>query len=76
MYWQTKLSSNEEIHFPDHLVDKMAQLTDGFSFAYLNEALYLVRHHETNISSHIPSSVSSLIIFADTGGDKPSFAPN
>lgn len=54
MYWQTKLSS-EEIDFPGHLVDQVAQLTDGFSFPYLNEALYVARHHETNIGSHIIS---------------------
>jgi len=37
-YWQTKLSSNKEIDFPDRLVDEVAQLTDKFSFAYLKEA--------------------------------------
>jgi len=37
-YWQTKLSSNKEIDFPDHLIDEVAQLTDKFSFAYLKEA--------------------------------------
>ena len=52
LYWQSKLSSNKEIDFPDHLVDEVAQLTDRFSFAYLKEALYVASNHEAAISSH------------------------
>ncbi|KAF4575048.1 hypothetical protein EYR36_006404 [Pleurotus pulmonarius] len=37
-YWQTKLESNDEIEFPDVLVDEVAGLTERFSFAYLKEA--------------------------------------
>ncbi|KAF7432983.1 hypothetical protein PC9H_004927 [Pleurotus ostreatus] len=37
-YWQTKLASNDEIEFPDALVDEVAGLTERFSFAYLKEA--------------------------------------
>ncbi|KXN89597.1 hypothetical protein AN958_05464 [Leucoagaricus sp. SymC.cos] len=37
-YWQKKLSDNLEIDFPDVLVDSVARLTQGFSFAYLKEA--------------------------------------
>ncbi|KAF9569095.1 P-loop containing nucleoside triphosphate hydrolase protein [Agrocybe pediades] len=37
-YWQKKLAANVEIDFPDRLVDKVARLTDRFSFAYLKEA--------------------------------------
>lgn len=55
LYWQTKLSSNKEIDFPDHLVDEVAQLTDRFSFAYLKEVLYVASHHETSIGSHVIS---------------------
>lgn len=47
-YWQTKLSSNKEIDFPDHLVDEVAQLTDKFSFAYLKEALYVASLPSSN----------------------------
>ncbi|KAJ7750905.1 P-loop containing nucleoside triphosphate hydrolase protein [Mycena metata] len=36
-YWQNKLKSNEEIDFPDALVDEAAEQTDKFSFAYLKE---------------------------------------
>ncbi|EAU84381.2 ATP-dependent Zn protease [Coprinopsis cinerea okayama7 len=37
-YWQKKLSGNEEIDFPDKMVDEIAEITDRFSFAYLKEA--------------------------------------
>ncbi|KAG8761767.1 hypothetical protein FRC12_009343 [Ceratobasidium sp. 428] len=37
-YWQRKLKTNKDITFPDSLVDKIAELTAGFSFAYLKEA--------------------------------------
>ena len=74
-YWQTKLSSNKEIDFPDHLIDEVAQLTDKFSFAYLKEALCVPRHHEIWISSYFISlSVSSLVIFVSIEGDKPVFS--
>lgn len=38
VYWQNKLKGNEEIDYPDSLVDKVAGATDRFSFAYLKEA--------------------------------------
>ena len=38
-YWQKKLESNEEIDFPDALCDGIASITDGFSFAYIQEAM-------------------------------------
>ncbi|KAF9481812.1 P-loop containing nucleoside triphosphate hydrolase protein [Pholiota conissans] len=37
-YWQKKLGPNREIEFPDRLINKVARLTDRFSFAYLKEA--------------------------------------
>ncbi|KAF8450498.1 P-loop containing nucleoside triphosphate hydrolase protein [Boletus edulis BED1] len=37
-YWQKKLEDNDEISFPDSLVEEVAGLTQGFSFAYLKEA--------------------------------------
>lgn len=37
-FWQGKLKSNKAIAFPDELCGKMADITDGFSFAYLQEA--------------------------------------
>ncbi|KAG8717124.1 hypothetical protein FRC08_008159 [Ceratobasidium sp. 394] len=37
-YWQRKLKNNKDISFPDSLVEKVADQTAGFSFAYLKEA--------------------------------------
>lgn len=39
-YWQEKLKDNDEISFPESFVEEVADLTQGFSFAYLKEALY------------------------------------
>lgn len=38
-YWQKKLSDNEELEFPDKLAPAAAKITNGFSFAYLQEAM-------------------------------------
>ncbi|KAI9831806.1 MAG: hypothetical protein M1819_004703 [Sarea resinae] len=37
-YWRGKLSENEEIQFPTRLCGAIARITDGFSFAYMQEA--------------------------------------
>jgi SpoVK/Ycf46/Vps4 family AAA+-type ATPase len=37
-YWQAKLTGNNDVDFPDKLVDRIGALTSGFSFAYLKEA--------------------------------------
>lgn len=39
VYWQKKLAENERIKFPNKLLDDFAAKTDGFSFAYMKEAL-------------------------------------
>ncbi|KAF2139487.1 uncharacterized protein K452DRAFT_320160 [Aplosporella prunicola CBS 121167] len=36
-YWRKKLESNKTIGFPSELCPVIASLTDGFTFAYLNE---------------------------------------
>jgi len=36
-YWQGKLINNDEVEFPDRLAVEVADLTYGFSFAYLKE---------------------------------------
>jgi SpoVK/Ycf46/Vps4 family AAA+-type ATPase len=38
-YWQTKLSDNDDIQFPDKMCPAVAKITKGFSFAYLQEAM-------------------------------------
>ncbi|KAK5214358.1 hypothetical protein LTR47_004416 [Exophiala xenobiotica] len=37
-YWQKKLRDNKEIEFPDEICQAAAKITDGFSFAYIQEA--------------------------------------
>lgn len=37
-YWKKKLASNKSIAFSKALVEHIASITDGFSFAYLKEA--------------------------------------
>ncbi|UNI20561.1 hypothetical protein JDV02_006637 [Purpureocillium takamizusanense] len=37
-FWQGKLAPNRDIEFPDELCTAIARITDGFSFAYLQEA--------------------------------------
>jgi transitional endoplasmic reticulum ATPase len=38
-YWQTKLSDNDDVEFPDKLCPAIAKITKGFSFAYMQEAM-------------------------------------
>lgn len=38
-YWQKKLADNEDLDFPDKLCPAIAKITNGFSFAYLQEAM-------------------------------------
>jgi transitional endoplasmic reticulum ATPase len=38
-YWQKKLESNKDVDFPDTLCGAIAGITDGFSFAYIQEAM-------------------------------------
>lgn len=37
-FWQRKLADNKEIEFPDRLCEVVADKTDKFSFAYIQEA--------------------------------------
>lgn len=37
-FWKRKLAGNKEIEFPDRLCGAIADITDGFSFAYIQEA--------------------------------------
>ncbi|KAI9574647.1 P-loop containing nucleoside triphosphate hydrolase protein [Boletus coccyginus] len=47
-YWQEKLKDNDEISFPESFVEEVADLTQGFSFAYLKEAFVLTLVRITN----------------------------
>lgn len=37
-FWQRKLADNKDLDFPDKLCGKVAEITDKFSFAYMQEA--------------------------------------
>ena len=37
-FWQRKLADNKDVEFPDKLCKAIADITDGFSFAYIQEA--------------------------------------
>jgi ATP-dependent 26S proteasome regulatory subunit len=37
-YWQKKLKDNKDVEFPDKICKAVADITDGFSFAYIQEA--------------------------------------
>jgi transitional endoplasmic reticulum ATPase len=37
-FWQKKLKSNKDVEFPDVLCERIAKITDKFSFAYMQEA--------------------------------------
>lgn len=37
-YWKSKLAKNKTIEFPPELSESIADITEGFSFAYLKEA--------------------------------------
>lgn len=77
-YWQGKLQGNKKISFPDSLVKEIASETDGFSFAYLKEALcvpFRVRLVLYAFSrNRVTDSVSSLVLLAGLeDDDKPEF---
>lgn len=37
-FWQRKLKDNKDVEFPDEICEATAKITDGFSFAYIQEA--------------------------------------
>ncbi|GME28395.1 ATPase AAA+ type core [Neofusicoccum parvum] len=55
-FWKNKLKGKKSIEFPDKLCPAIADITDGFSFAYLQEAfvatlLELARSGDDNMNS-------------------------
>jgi transitional endoplasmic reticulum ATPase len=38
-YWQSKLADNDDVDFPDKICPAVAKITNGFSFAYLQEVM-------------------------------------
>jgi transitional endoplasmic reticulum ATPase len=37
-FWQAKLKDNKDVEFPDKMCEAVSLITDGFSFAYMQEA--------------------------------------
>jgi transitional endoplasmic reticulum ATPase len=71
-FWRMKLAENDEIEFPVALVKAIANITDGFSFAYIQEAfvasLLLIAgdndaaemgSSEGNVASHLQLAMES-----------------
>ncbi|KEY74006.1 hypothetical protein S7711_02599 [Stachybotrys chartarum IBT 7711] len=61
-FWQRKLSVNKEIEFPDELCKAIAEITDKFSFAYIQEAfiatlLAIARKNEDSADDAVDSDL-------------------
>ena len=72
-YWRAKLLKNETVAFPNELASIIAQLTEGFSFAYLKELfvmslLSLVRGFKGDDFEIVDAEEAAS---ADSGDDKP-----
>ncbi len=64
-YWQKKLRDNKEIEFPDEICQAAAKITDGFSFAYIQEAfvtalLSIAREKEVTVEAEERDVVGEL----------------
>jgi transitional endoplasmic reticulum ATPase len=67
-FWQKKLKSNKDIEFPDELCRAIAEITDKFSFAYIQEAfvaalLAIAGRSKEKLTK--PSCVDAWILVAD-----------
>ena len=62
-YWQSKLSDNDDIEFPDRLCKAIAEITDKFSFAYMQEAFVATllaiarRSHSSSLNGSLRARV-------------------
>jgi hypothetical protein len=55
-YWQRKLGDNDDVPFPDEICRAASEITDGFSFAYIQEAFVaalLAIAAEANIDAEV-----------------------
>ncbi|RYP53498.1 hypothetical protein DL768_001535 [Monosporascus sp. mg162] len=64
-FWQSKLADNKEIEFPDKLCKAIAEITDRFSFAYMQEAfvaalLAIARRSESTTSDEDEGLISDM----------------
>ncbi|KAL9949489.1 hypothetical protein D7B24_004474 [Verticillium nonalfalfae] len=74
-FWQAKLKSNKEIEFPDRLCRAIAEITDKFSFAYIQEAfvaaLLALARRGTGAGERRTSGASAdaWVVVSDDAGD-------
>lgn len=58
-FWQHKLADNKDLEFPDKLCTAIAEITHGFSFAYIQEAfvaaLLVIARDAEDILKYEPS---------------------
>ncbi|KAF4948583.1 hypothetical protein FSARC_13703 [Fusarium sarcochroum] len=67
-FWQGKLKTNKDIEFPDKLCRAIAEITDKFSFAYIQEAfvatlLAIARRSKANPT--VRSSAEAWVLVSD-----------
>ncbi|KAJ3553044.1 hypothetical protein NPX13_g10974 [Xylaria arbuscula] len=65
-FWQRKLTDNKEIEFPDELCEAIANITDKFSFAYMQEAfvaalLAIARRPSDDVRSECSSTHRKMV---------------
>lgn len=81
-YWRQKLLKNNTVEFPDELCSIIAQLTEGFSFAYLKELfvmalLSLVRGFKDDNFENMEADEAAIASSSDTvaSTNEPTAAP-
>ncbi|RTE69722.1 hypothetical protein BHE90_015894 [Fusarium euwallaceae] len=70
-FWQEKLRPNKDIEFPDKLCRAIAEITDKFSFAYIQEAFVatlLAIARRSKAKPTIRSSAEAWVLVSDDFG--------
>jgi len=73
-YWQKKLEGNQTVHLDQELADKIVDKTDGFSFAYLKEAMVsslviMANNHDADFEEIVMQQIKTLRKSIDAGKD-------
>ncbi|KAM5360690.1 hypothetical protein ACJA88_014739 [Fusarium oxysporum] len=71
-FWQKKLKPNKDIEFPDKLCRAIAEITDKFSFAYIQEAFVatlLAIARRSKIKPTVGGSAEAWVLVDDDFGD-------
>jgi transitional endoplasmic reticulum ATPase len=64
-YWRRKLKNNDKVDFPEKLCGSIAKITDGFSFAYMQEAFVASLLEIARLGSQQSSRLSFWKIFEE-----------